>query len=936
MAEPSCAAPALVPLQNGSLHSRRQRPPDLDLAREHDNRVPLRAESARMRRRESRLGLINIFGRQKSSVDLASSTAAASSTASLATTATSPPLTTSSSSSSRDLSLPRSAGIRASLAEMSHWSRADSSNHHRQHHQEKQQQRQQRQQTPPSDPSGSPGSTTPAPTPRSAKAPAGAKTKGSSIPAPKPGRGSLATWDPPPLFQAYPQAIRQIELPACTVSAETILRLNGGRASQAPAAMPDAEALSDLASDKAKRKHRRNTSSMASFRSDWTTKIYVLVTSGYLLQYAGEGSFDRLPEKILHLSKDSAAFASDLIPGRHWVVQVSAAMEADGTSTADSRSLLSRLPFRGAEKRNASAFLMVFESADDMDQWIATLRREIEHLGGKKKLSETGKPKADDNVLQLRGQPSQRTLVVRDPERFSRVIAPEQLTWVHEAPAMISTTPATPATPSTLDVLLGSPEMNGAHDRSFDDLSTTNSFASQDGQQLDFLRDESHRLSYVSSGQRTVMTSEGSSSPSCSPTRDSFSSHLDDRPCNPHSEKLVPDAQLRPNVKVILDRRMSMRSPGPLSSIRPVSSAPRTVSDCQPDATHLNDSWPLTTPNFSVPHSVSKRFSIRRSPGPSDEAPPPPPKSTLAPPPRPFPRRPPPSLGAFSRPLSVVADQPSPMSPRFHYQGLESRLDEAGRVHNLKSPLSPGVAEGRRQQAAETRIAPAVPAKTSLSSRRASMQPLAYADSPRRSISTLGLRKRASDFALRQRAVAAPEPRKWQALQHVALATKTPDQPANRLADGLADRPRLRASRVVSGTDMWAQPRTSQRLGVSRPVSVVRQHEPNTHPRFSQDVDVDWRTAPHPPPKDSPPLKPTSSPREPRSEQAVVAVPRTSTSTQYLRTASDTKALLNRHSVPQLADVPPPLPPPTCALPPIPLAHRGPAVRQTRAHTIKT
>ncbi|KAL8382790.1 hypothetical protein RB595_006525 [Gaeumannomyces hyphopodioides] len=926
MAEPSCAAPALVPLQNRSLHSRRQRPPDLDLAREHDNRVPLRAESARMRRRESRLGLINIFGRQKSSVDLASSAAAASSTASLATTATSPPLTTPSSSSSRDLSMPRSAGIRASLAEISHWSRADSSNHN--HQQEKQQRRRQRQQTPPSGPSGSPSSTTPAPTPRSARAPASAKPKGSSIPAPKPSRGSLATWDPPPLFQAYPQAIRHIELPACTVSAETILRLNGGRAGQVPLPMPEAEASSDLASDKAKWKHRRNTSSMASFRSDWTTKIYVLVTSGYLLQYAGEGSFDRLPEKILQLSKDSAAFASDLIPGRHWVVQVSAAMESDGTSAADSRSLLSRLPFRGPEKRNASAFLMVFESAEDMDQWIATLRREIEHLGGKKKLSETGKPKADDNVLQLRGQPSQRTLVVRDPERFSRAIAPEQLTWGHEAPAMISTTPATPATPETPDILLDSPEVDGAHDRSFDDMSATNSFASQDGQQLDFLREESHRLSYVSSGQRTVVTSEGSSSPSCSPTRDSFSSHLDDRPCNLYSEKLVPDAQLRPNVKLILDRRMSMRTMNPSSSIRPASSTPRPVSDCQPDAVHLNESWPLTTPNFSVPHSVSKHFSIRRSPGPADEAPPPPPKTALAPPPRPFPRRPPPpSLGAFSRPLSVVADQPSPMSPRFHYRRLESRFDDAGRVRNLKAPLSPGMTEGRGQQAVETRNAPAVPVKTGSSSRRASMQPLVCAASPRRSISTHGLLERASDVALRQRAAAATEPRKWQALQHVALATKAPDHPADRPADRSADRPRLRASRVVSGTDMWAQSRTPQRLGMSRPMSDAR---------FFEDVDVDWRTAPHPPPKDSPPLKPLPAQREPPSEQVVVAEPWASTSTQHLRAASDTKALLNRHSMPQMADVPPPLPPPTCALPPIPSLHRGPAVRQTRAHTIKT
>ncbi|EON63650.1 hypothetical protein W97_02878 [Coniosporium apollinis CBS 100218] len=42
---------------------------------------------------------------------------------------------------------------------------------------------------------------------------------------------------------------------------------------------------------------------------DLPTKLYILVTSGCLLQYAGEGPSDRLPEKILQLGKDSAAFA---------------------------------------------------------------------------------------------------------------------------------------------------------------------------------------------------------------------------------------------------------------------------------------------------------------------------------------------------------------------------------------------------------------------------------------------------------------------------------------------------------------------------------------------------------------------------------------------------------------------------------------------------
>lgn len=50
---------------------------------------------------------------------------------------------------------------------------------------------------------------------------------------------------------------------------------------------------------------------------EWTRKIFILVTSGYLLQYASAGSFDRVPEKMMKLGKDSVAFASDAIPGKH-------------------------------------------------------------------------------------------------------------------------------------------------------------------------------------------------------------------------------------------------------------------------------------------------------------------------------------------------------------------------------------------------------------------------------------------------------------------------------------------------------------------------------------------------------------------------------------------------------------------------------------------
>ena len=84
-----------------------------------------------------------------------------------------------------------------------------------------------------------------------------------------------------------------------------------------------------------------------------------IVLSRYLLQYSGDGSFDRLPEKMMQLGKDSVAFASDVLPGKHWVLQISQAMDADGAPTADSRSLFSRLSFRGADYRRTTTSILL-------------------------------------------------------------------------------------------------------------------------------------------------------------------------------------------------------------------------------------------------------------------------------------------------------------------------------------------------------------------------------------------------------------------------------------------------------------------------------------------------------------------------------------------------------------------------------------------------
>ncbi|OAA56628.1 peptidase family m20 m25 m40 protein [Niveomyces insectorum RCEF 264] len=877
------------------------------------------------------------------------------------------------------------------------------------------------------------------------------------VPSARPGRGSLATWDPPPLFQAYPQAIKHVQLPVCTTSIDMLLRLQGGsrggrggggsggggssigsgisvRGSSPSdsatttddgAATPGdglaaAAAAAAAAAEKPKRRHRRNTSA-SSLRLDWINKIYVLVTSGYLLQYAAEGSFDRLPEKILHISKDSAAFASDLIPGRHWVLQVSSAMGADGTQVSDARSLFSRLPFRGSERRHASTFLMVFENADEMESWITTLRREIEHLGGKKHLSETGKPKADDFATERTDPTSQRTLVVRDPGRFSRIINPQDLPpfpWPRD-----NTMNAHPSRTSAVDGQLPAPAVlpDTAHEHDptgGDDRSITNSLVSHDGRQLDNLRDSGgHRFSYISSGQRTMVTSD-SSSPPCSPIRDSFASIPGEEQALPPPPSSLFDttkeARPRSNAAAIVDRRQSMQqvsSPHRLSDLQlpqhtvpsaaqsrlPVSSITTASPEPAPTAMPLpvgvvplrrdtggaapqNDDHgaatsssptPPAIPNFSVPHSSSKRYSafvrsppppelasvavqettatdaasrrppttqpviLRRAPeagSPPQQAPPIPRNSGR--------RLPPPSL-AFSRPLSIVTDHPSPGAapsslPRdtsnasidtcsAHSPGYDSDIPD---TPSLLAPWSDTTSSTSPDRTAP----PSKPANA------AHIQ-LTVRTSPRKHASMLALRS--SDAAWE-----TPDITTFVVPYRGSMAgTMVGRLPASKYTAGVPPPPPPPFGKAGGRTtDETQRANAEDRFMHNRhrsqsPPALGRSARQATHPKrasmFAQPSHsmVSQTTGRYPTPASRSTFAQdllkaagendgsktgTSRGRSGAAALEPLAA-RPSASNVHLRPRSmSSRAVLYRRSMPQLADGPPPAPPPTCALPPLP------------------
>ncbi|KAK0743732.1 hypothetical protein B0T18DRAFT_328773 [Schizothecium vesticola] len=759
-------------IQNQAAQARRTRPPLLDLGDNPADRVPLRSDAdSKLRRRESRLGLGRIFGWGKTTTP--------------EKTAWSPAL------SPATMEAPqRSGGIRASLAELN-WpyglqngtgqrsevtlpSLAISANSALKHK-------------------------------KSASGVRGLPSSGGH-------RGSVASWDPPPLFKAYPQAIKHAHLSACTASADTVLRLHGSKNSLAL----DTPEMSGVdKNDRSKKKHRRNTSGSSALKLDWTTKAFVLVTSGHLLQYSGDGPFDRFPEKILQLGKDSAAFASDVLPGCHWVIQVSSVVEPERAPASHASSLLSRFPFRGHERKHTSNLLMVFGGAEEMDSWITVLRREIESLGGRKYLSETGRPKVEDPDFQLRSQPSQRTLVVRDPERYSRVISPE--------PAWGSPT-ATEA-----------PER---YSRSFDDTSTASGI-SHDGRQLDRLRDSTNRLSFISSGQRTVITSAGSS-PACSPTRDSFA---------PPEDVQIPDLPLqddflrpraRPNAAAINDRRQSMQTMNHVFELRVASAQMNRPHSTHPITAHPDyplPPLPNAIPNFSVPQGMAKRYSH--------------PRAALAEPVQTTTpiigrmasrRQPPTALAINGRPLSLVEDQPSPMSPP---------LTE-------EDPLSPSTVStfsARVREPSEDDVQEAVQSKHR---RRPSAS------------STRSLNR------VRSQLLSMPD--------HFPLPPPSPISP-----------PPQDIRRPKSSLDFYARAQSPVPLTVEESLRNKR------FSCYSGEADK--------------PKHDSYDPHRRARPHSLKPVPRSS---QHLRVDSLSKALLQRRSLSQLAEGPPPAPPPNRALPPLP------------------
>ena len=674
------------------------------------------------------------------------------------------------------------------------------------------------------------------------------------------GRPDAVSWDLPPMHKAYAQAVRYSTLSTATISADVILKNQDKKAAEASSAADGAAKSEDRS--KSKKKHRR-TKSTSEF--EWTSKTYILVTPGCLLEYASEGPFDRLPEKALRLGEKSAAFASDLIPGRHWVLQVSSSIGSDGVASTDTgKSFLSRLPFRGhTEKRSAANLLLVFDNAELMNEWLVTLRGTVQALGGKQTLSETGKPVAEEeNPAPLRGQASQRTLTRKEYDRYSRSTGDSQ-SWEQDFIRRKSDASHV--------------QSESARNQSLDEMSTTNSFVSHDGRQLDSLRDSSNRLSCVSSGQRTMITSEDSS-PACSPTAETFASISDDPPRR-HQDAIGAvgaDGRLRPNAGAIADRRKSLQTMSPFLEVRQNQSPPQrpqstmigAISSGSPvEMGMVSSPQPQPQPklpNFSVPQSSNRRFSSLRTLQ-ADAAPLQTPlRMDFHLPSRSGSKRPPTAL-RISRPLSMVTDQPSPMDsmperPATRH-GESSKLSEAA----VETPPLPAARPITNRQTSDTSI---------YNGPRSPPQAPGTRVSPRRLSSMGALRQKSGELS--------PTPLgdlneqlRWRPLHPPQVRAQDPE-------------------RCYSSVDSYDHSKLSSSYG-SRATkrSSMLPYVPDQQQYYQ-------------PPRAPPPSGP------------LPAVPAGAGNRASLKPEANSRSLLSRRSMPQLAEGPPPAPAPTCALPPIP------------------
>ncbi|KAI9890750.1 MAG: hypothetical protein M1814_003680 [Vezdaea aestivalis] len=410
------------------------------------------------------------------------------------------------------------------------------------------------------------------------------------------------SWDPPPLFQAYPQSVKYSSLQASSLEADSILRYDDIKRRQKDLDLALSQDFAQQYSKKEKKalkKHSRKPSGSLS-KSGWLTKVYVLVTSGYLLQYAGDGPYDRLPEKILTLGGESVAFVSDAIPGQCFVLQVSDQANEEGLVPVEEAksSFRAKISLKKGGSCKTHSMLLIFDNSQDMELWMKAIRKAIESLGSSRyTVPDVATIEAEAEML--KSKPSRRYLIKQDPNLFS------------DSP--LSDTLGTPATvdlPEFLSIspssLRGTTLRPGSETPSF----SNSTVASQDQARLDQLRDSS-RFSYLSSGSMTMPTSRCSSTASSPQIEISLSKDSDAVGLDQKAAPTATLAERRRTMNLTLGNSSKDGSHSPLSlQLFPKPPQRPHSTFGFPDQPHAISP---ATPNFSLPNP-NNRISICHAP----------------------------------------------------------------------------------------------------------------------------------------------------------------------------------------------------------------------------------------------------------------------------------------------------------------------------------
>jgi hypothetical protein len=337
---------------------------------------------------------------------------------------------------------------------------------------------------------------------------------------------------------------------------------------------------------------------------------------------------------------------------------------------------------------------------------------------------------------------------------------------------------------------------------------------------------------------------------------------------------------------------------GAESSVAP---HPSSIPEVEEPVSHRQ-----SIPNFSVPHSSNKRFSALRmsqlepviDQAPSSEQP------GLSP--RPAKRSPPTAL-ALSRPLSIVVDQPSPVSPSPSSGPAHDMPDLEDSARETRTPMLSHAVHARRKSDLSTKVDRLPFHASSLMKRRQQT----YDDQTKEEARLYALSKldeQRSSMDIRGRPIR--QANKRSTIHDTTSLMALSNGPLLTMDDLRA----VSSAANRSGADRRLSASFTPASSAQHRASFIAEHAAFAS-RRSLGLSDEMAAA----------IYESIPPQQHRfaSQRSLSPLPAAAPPSTHLTVEAHGKSLLNRRSMPQLAEGPPPLPPPTCALPPIPKKHQG-------------